>query len=460
MTTSGTTSGPELLVELDRTAPASLHHQLANGLRDAIRTGRLAPHTRLPSSRVLAADLNVSRRLVVDAYSQLVAEGFLLSTRGSGTRVATVDVATAPTYRSAEPPRFDVDFFPGSPDLSSFPRQAWLRALRQGLAGLESDAFGYVTPQGLLETRVAIADYLRRTRGVLADPQHIVISSGVTQAIALLGQTLRTTPLAMEDPGFWQHRKILQHNGVEPIPVPVDDEGIDVDALASSGAEAVLTTPAHQSPTGVVLSAPRRTALMEWARAGHLVIEDDYDAEYRYDRAPVGSLQGMAPDRVVYVGSTSKTLAPGLRIGWMVLPPHLAKAVISSKWLADTGGSVMDQVAFAQFLTSGEYDRHLRQMRKRYQTRRAALLDALARHLPDATVLGAAAGVHLTVRFPDTFPLDTLVAHAKKVRVRVEPVARCYAEPDTAPPGLLLGYANLTESQIERGVRELARALR
>ena len=460
MTTSGTSSGPELLVEIDRTAPTSLHHQLANGLRDAIRTGRLTPHTRLPSSRVLAADLGVSRRLVVDAYSQLVAEGFLLSRHGSGTRVATVDVATTPADRTAEPPRFDVDFFPGSPDLSSFPRHSWLRALRQGLAGLESDAFGYVTPQGLLETRIAIADYLRRTRGVLADPQHIVISSGVTQAIALLGQTLRTTPLAMEDPGFWQHRTILRHNGVDPIPVPIDDEGIDVDALASSGAEVVLTTPAHQSPTGVVLSAPRRTALMEWARAGHLVIEDDYDAEYRYDRAPVGSLQGMAPDRVVYVGSTSKTLAPGLRIGWMVLPPHLAKAVISSKWLADTGGSVMDQVAFAQFLTSGEYDRHLRQMRRRYQTRRAALLDALARHLPDATVLGAAAGVHLTVRFPDAFPLDDLVAHAKKVRVRVEPVARCYAEPDTAPPGLLLGYANLTESQIERGVRELARALR
>jgi len=459
MTPSRTTSGPELLVELDKTSQAPLHHQLANGLRDAIRTGRLTPHTRLPSSRVLAADLGVSRGLVVDAYSQLVAEGFLLSRHGSGTRVATVDVASAPAQRSAEPPRFDVDFFPGAPDLSSFPRHSWLRALRQGLTGLESDAFGYATPQGLFKARVAIADYLRRTRGVLADPRHMVICSGVTQAIALLGQTLRTTPLAMEDPGFWQHRKIFRHNGVEPIPVPIDDEGIDVDALWNSGAEAVLTTPAHQSPTGVVLSASRRTALMDWARSGRLVIEDDYDAEYRYDRAPVGSLQGIAPDRVVYVGSTSKTLAPGLRIGWMVLPPHLAKAVISSKWLADTGGSVMDQVAFAQFLTSGEYDRHLRQMRRRYQLRRNALLSALAQHLPDATVLGAAAGVHLTVRFPEGFPLDDLVGHAERMRIGVEPVRRCYAEPATAPPGLLLGYANLTESQIERGVRELARGL-
>ncbi len=459
MTNSGTTSGPELLVELDRTAPAPLHHQLANGLRDAIRSGRLTPHTRLPSTRVLAADLGVSRRLVVDAYSQLVAEGFLLSRHGSGTRVATVDMASAPERATAEPARYDVDFLPGSPDLSSFPRHAWLRALRQGLAGLESDAFGYVAPQGLMSARVAIADYLRRTRGVLADPQHIVICSGATQAVALLAQALRGTPLAMEDPGFWLHRKILQHNGIDPIPVPIDDEGIDVAALSSSGATAVLTTPAHQSPTGVVLSAARRTALVEWARAGHLVIEDDYDAEYRYDRAPVGALQGIAPDRVVYVGSTSKTLAPGLRIGWMVLPAHLVNAAVLSKGLADTGSSVMDQVALAQFLTSGGYDRHLRQMRRRYQVRRNALLRALARHLPDATVLGAAAGVHLTVRFPEGFPIDDLVAHAARMRIRVEPLAPCYAAPATAPPGLMLGYANLTESQIERGVRELARAL-
>jgi GntR family transcriptional regulator/MocR family aminotransferase len=459
MMNSGTTSGPELLVELDRTAPVPLHDQLAGGLRNAIRTGRLAPHTRLPSSRVLASDLGVSRGLVVDAYSQLVAEGFLLTRRGSGTRVATVDVASPPTRRSAEPPRFDVDFFPGSPDLSSFPRHAWLRALKQGLADLQSESFGYVAPQGLFTARAAIADYLRRTRGVLADPQHIVICSGTTQAIGLLAQTLRTTPLAMEDPGFWQHRILLRHNGIDPIPVPVDDEGLDVEALVRSGANAVLSTPAHQSPTGVVLSPARRTALMEWARAGHLVIEDDYDAEYRYDRAPVGSLQGIAPDRVVYVGSASKTLAPGLRVGWMVLPPHLVKAVTSAKWLADTGNSVMDQVAFAQFLSSGHYDRHLRQMRRRYHVRRRALLDALARHLPDATVLGAAAGVHLALRFPDDFPFEALVAHAAKMRIRIESLARCYAEPDTAPTGLLLGYGNLTESQIERGVQELGRAL-
>jgi GntR family transcriptional regulator/MocR family aminotransferase len=460
MVISGTTSGPELLVELDRAAPDPLHRQLANGLRDAIRTGRLAPATRLPSTRVLAADLGVSRRLVVDAYSQLTAEGFLLSRHGSGTRVATVDTASAPERDAGEAMRqVDIDFAPGSPDLGSFPRHAWLRALRQGLSEIESHALGYVEPQGLLTARVAVADYLRRTRGVLADPQHIVLCSGATQAIALLASVLPTQTVAMEDPGFWLHRMVLRHNGIEPTPVPVDDEGLDVAALADSVATTVLATPAHQSPTGVVLSAARRTALVQWARAGHVVIEDDYDAEYRYDRAPVGALQGIAPDRVVYVGSTSKTLAPGLRIGWMVLPANLVGPVALSKGLADTGSSVMDQIAFAKLLTTGGYDRHLRQMRRHYLLRRNALLRALARYLPEATVLGAAAGVHLTVQLPDGCPVADLVRRAAEMRVRVEPLAPCYAEAATAPSGLILGYANLSESQIVTGVQALARAI-
>jgi GntR family transcriptional regulator / MocR family aminotransferase len=460
MATSGTTSGPELLVELDRAAPEPLHRQLANGLRDAIRAGRLAPATRLPSTRVLAADLGVSRRLVVDAYSQLTAEGFLFSRHGSGTRVATVDATGVPEHEAREAPKqFDIDFAPGLPDLGSFPRHAWLRSLRQGLAEIESDAFGYLAaPQGLQTTRVAVADYLRRTRGVLAEPQHIVLCSGATQAIALLASVLRSETFAMEDPGFWLHRMVFRHNDIEPVPVHVDDEGLDVSALADTDATAVLATPAHQSPTGVVMSAARRTELLEWARAGRVVIEDDYDAEYRYDRAPVGALQGVAPDRVVYVGSTSKTLAPGLRIGWMVLPAHLVDAVALAKGLADTGSSVMDQIAFAQLLTSGGYDRHLRQMRRRYLIRRNTLLAALSRYLPEATVLGAAAGVHLTVRFPDGYPIARVVRQAAEMRVRVEPLAPCYADPDAAPPGLMLGYANLTESQIITGVQALARA--
>lgn len=460
MADSGTSSGPELLVELDRNSKQPLHRQLADGLRDAIRSGRITPGSRMPSTRVLSADLEVSRRLVVEAYGQLTAEGFLHSSQGTSTRVAAVDPVPSGNSDSVRArPRFDIDFAPGSPDLASFPRQAWLRAMRQGLAEIESSAFGYAAPHGLPAARTAVADYLRRTRGVVADPRLIVLCSGATQAIALLARCL-DGPVAMEDPGFWLHRMVLRHNGIDPQPIPVDDNGVDVAALADSDAAAVLTTPAHQSPTGVVLSAARRTELLEWAQPGRLIIEDDYDAEYRYDRAPVGALQGVAPDRVVYLGSTSKTLAPGLRIGWMVVPAHLVEPVRTAKSLADTGSSVMDQIAFSQFLTSGGYDRHLRQMRRRYPARRTALLAALSRHLPQAEVLGAAAGVHLTVRFPAGFPIAELTRRAAELRIRLEPLAPCYADADTAPPGLILGYANLTESQIATGVQLLGEIAR
>ncbi|MFN6546509.1 PLP-dependent aminotransferase family protein [Mycolicibacterium nivoides] len=460
MATSGTSSAPELLVELDRDSKRPLHRQLADGLRDAIRSGRLTPGSRMPSTRVLSADLGVSRRLVVEAYGQLTAEGFLHSSQGGCTRVAAVDAVPSSRVRSDRArPRFDIDFAPGSPDLTSFPRQAWLRAMRQGLAEIESSAFGYAAPHGLPAARAAVAEYLRRTRGVVADPRLIVLCSGATQAVALLARCL-DGPVATEDPGFWLHRMVLRHNGIDPLPVPVDGNGIDVGALTASRATTVLTTPAHQSPTGVVLSAARRTELLEWAQPGRLIVEDDYDAEYRYDRAPVGALQGVAPDRVVYLGSTSKTLAPGLRIGWMVVPAHLIDRVRTAKSLADTGSSVMDQIAFSQFLTSGGYDRHLRQMRRRYPARRAALLAALSQHLPQAEVLGAAAGVHLTVLFPAGFPIEELTRQATESRIRLEALAPCYADPAAAPPGLILGYANLTESQIATGVEILGQAAR
>ncbi|BBX37062.1 transcriptional regulator [Mycolicibacterium mageritense DSM 44476 = CIP 104973] len=461
MTVSGTTSGPELLVELDRARREPLHRQLTDGLREAIRSGRLAAGVRLPSSRVLASDLGVSRRMVVDAYAQLVAEGFLVSQTGAGTYVATVEVATTAAPEDASPVAdYTVDFSPGMPDVHSFPRAEWLRALRQGLADLPSKSFGYTEPQGLTITRQALADYLRRTRAVDADPARIVLCSGATQAVGLVARVLRDTgdaSAAVEDPGFWLHRHVLRHHGIDPVPVPVDECGLVVDALAAGSVSTVLTTPAHQSPTGVVMTAGRRAELLDWARAGNLVIEDDYDAEYRYERRPVGALQSLAPDRVIYVGSVSKTLAPGLRLGWMVVPDDLAKAVRRAKGLADVGNSVMDQVAFAQLLQSGGYDRHLRQMRRRYVARRNTLLAALARYLPQVTVLGAAAGVQLMAQFPDGCDVDAVVRAAATLGVRVESARPCYVDRESAPPTLFLGYANLTETQIVTGIRLLAR---
>ncbi len=461
MMEAGTTSGPELLLTLDRERPEPLHRQLADELRAAIRSGRLSPHARMPSTRVLAADLGLSRRLVVDVYDQLIAEGFLVSRSGSGTRVARVDAAAElPAADPGNAPGYDIDFRAGVPDLGSFPRTLWMRALRQRLAVAPSDWLGYDV-QGLFATREALSSYLRRTRAVVADPDRMVLCSGVTQGIGLITRALRQIgrlPIAIEDPAFFLHRNVLRHNRAQPIAVPVDDGGLDVAALVDSRAKAVLTTPAHQSATGVVLTAERRAELAEWARGGNIVIEDDYDAEYRYDRAPVGALQGIMPNRAVYLGSVSKTLAPGLRMGWMVLPHSLVEPVTELKGLADMGNSVMDQLALAQLLTSGDYDRHLRQMRRRYLRRRNALLSALQQYLPHAEVLGAAAGVQLTVRFPPGYDVDHLVENAAKMRVKVEPLAPCYDESSCAPPELILGYANLTESQIAAGIQALAAA--
>lgn len=462
MGVSGTSRGPEVLVEIDRNRPVPLHRQLSDGLRAAIRTGRLAPNERMPSSRVLAADLGVSRRLVVDAYSQLVAEGFLLSEHGSGTRVASLyltepvvadEVTTSASYV--------VDFTPGCPDLSRFPRAAWLRALRQGLAVTPADEFGYVAPQGQAAFREALSGYLRRTRGVLADPDQVVVCGGVTQGVALSVQVLRKVgrlPVAIEDPAFWFHRIALRHSGIDAIPIRVDDDGLDVEQLARSEARAALITPAHQSPTGVVMSPARRTAMIQWARAGNYIIEDDYDAEYRYDRAPVGAIQASAPDRVIYLGTTSKVLAPALRLGWMVLPPELVGVAIRYKMSADLGTSIMDQIAFGQMLASGDYDRHLRQMRRRYTSRRNAMLQGLSRWFPHATVSGAAAGVQLAVHFPDGYPIDELVGKAFEVGVKVEALQPWYADRSSGPAGLILGFADVSEPQILRGLALLGEA--
>jgi GntR family transcriptional regulator / MocR family aminotransferase len=462
---SGANSGPELLVELDRSARRPLRAQLEDGLREAVRAGRLAAHVRLPASRALASDLGVSRRLVVDAYAQLLAEGYLVARRGAGTYVA--EAATAASAPGSQPPArsLSFDFFPGYPDLASFPRRPWLRAMRETLATTPHGNLGYPDARGAPELRRALAGHLRRVRGVVVDPQTIVVCSGIAQGLVLLARALGAPHIAMEDPGLPVHRAILAAHGVRMTPLGVDAHGARVDQLARIEAEhgrveAVFVTPAHQSPTGVALTGERRAALLDWAGAtGGLVIEDDYDAEYRYDRAPLAALQGLAPDRVVYMGTASKTLAPALRLGWLVLPSHLVDAVAEQRNVADHGAPTLEQLTLARMIEGGAYDRHLRQARRRYRLRRDALVDAVARHLPDAEVTGLAAGLHAVVRIGR--PLDgvALARAARRLSVGVYLLGWGYMQPRPDDDGLILGYANLTESGIEEGIRRLALAL-
>jgi GntR family transcriptional regulator/MocR family aminotransferase len=438
--------------------------QLEDGLREAVRAGRLPAHARLPATRALASDLGISRRLVVDAYAQLLAEGYLVARRGAGTFVAGgAGTAPAPAVEPARrAPSFD--FFPGNPDLATFPRRAWLRALRETLREAPDRAFGYPDPRGAGELRRALSEHLRRVRGVVADPRSIVVCGGAAQGFALLARTLAGGRMAVEDPSLPLHRAILAANGASLVALAVDEQGARVSELAGlAGSEAiaaVLVTPAHQSPTGVGLAPSRRAALLAWAaETGALVIEDDYDAEYRYDRAPLGAMQGLAPDRVIYMGTVSKTLAPALRLGWLVLPPRLLDAVIEQKVLVDHGCPTIEQLALARLFRSAAYDRHLRQARRLYRARRDALVGALARHLPGARVTGLAAGLHAIVRLEHAVDAMELVRAATRHSVGVYPLGYAYMEPKPVHDGLVLGYANLAEPAIEEGIRRLALAL-
>jgi GntR family transcriptional regulator/MocR family aminotransferase len=461
---SGTNSGPELLVELDRSARRPLRAQLEDALREAVRSGRLPARDRLPASRALAVDLGISRRLVVDAYAQLIAEGYLLARPGAGTFVAGAPAAPTAPLAERRPPPLAFDFFPGYPDLASFPRRAWLKVLRETLREAPDRAFGYPDPRGAIELRRALAEHLGRVRGVVADPEAIVICSGAAQAFALLARALPRAPIAVEDPGLPAHRAILAAHGAEPVPLALDEQGARVEELAAggacAGARAALVTPAHQAPTGVVLSSARRAWLLAWARErSAVVIEDDYDAEYRYDRAPLGAMQGLSPERVIYMGTVSKTLAPALRLGWLVAPSHLVEALAEQKLLADHGSPAIDQLALARLLQSGAYDRHLRQARRRYRARRDALLAAVAEHLPGARVTGLAAGLHALLRLPGAVDGAALMRAAARHSLGVYPLGFAYFRPRPVEDGLILGYANLAEPAIEEGIRRLAAVL-
>ncbi|MFI1365116.1 MocR-like pyridoxine biosynthesis transcription factor PdxR [Streptomyces griseochromogenes] len=450
---------PELLLTVDRSSGEQLRAQLERQLRDAIRTGRLREDERLPSSRELARSLGLSRGLVQDCYAQLQAEGYLVTRVGSATRVAPCAGPPAPPEPAppAELPRLVADFRHGVPDLASFPRADWLWAIREAARRMPTADLDYGDPRGSLALRTVVAGYLRRVRAAAAAPAHILVCSGYAQGLGLALQALARTgvrAVAHEDPGSPATvTASVRAAGLTPVPVPVDAHGIDVRALDATGARVVIVTPAHQWPTGVVLAPERRRALLDWARRRDAcVIEDDYDAEFRYDKEPVGVLQGLAADRVISIGTVSKSLAPALRIGWLLCPPALTAALTELKRIADRGTPTLDQLALALLIESGRYDRHLRRMRTLYAARSKALRAALAAHAPAVRLTGLDAGFHAVAHLPGGAGEETVIAAARARGVGLYGMSACRAAPAPEPPRLVLGFGDVPERAITEGI--------
>lgn len=440
-------------------APGPGVPRLSAALRSAVTRGRLAPGERLPSSRVLAQDLGVSRWLVTEAYAQLEAEGYLTGRTGSGTYVAAVRGACPPAAAAARvaAPVVRHDLRPNLPDLRSFPTAAWRVAAARAVAQLGPHELGYPDPRGDARLRVVLADYLRRVRGLEATADDVLVTSGTGHSLSLLFRALAAAghrDVAVEDPGWWRVTTAARAAGLRPVPVPVDGDGLDTDRLAELDVSAVFVTPAHQFPTGVALTAVRRQRLLAWATAPRLVVEDDDGAEFRYDRRPVAALAALGGRRVAYLGSTSKTLAPGLRIGWLVLPGGVGAAVRDVLEGDPSGPSTLDQRTLAELVASGAYDTHLRRMRRTYRSRRAALVAGLQAALPPSTVVGMDAGVHCLLPLPAG---DDVRAARRLARegISVVPLRACQLGTDR-PPGLLLGFAGLASSSVAEVVAAVA----
>ena len=455
-----------LLLDLD-TRRGRQRRSLRESLRAAIQDGRIVPGSRLPSSRALADSLGLSRGVVTDTYDQLALEGYLEIAPRAAPVIAQVRPRDAcPPDPPARTWRFD--FTATAPDIGLFPRSAWRRALEVALHDAPDDAFDYGDHRGRIELREALAAYLGRVRGVRVQPERIVVTQGFSQGLDLICRALAArgaTTVAVENPSLEHLWATVEAAGLRLVGVPMDEHGPRLDVLDRLGPDALVVSPAHQYPSGQVLSPDRRTSLVAWARdRGALLIEDDYDAEFRYDRMPIGALQGLDPERVIHAGTASKTLAPGLRLGWLSVPADLMQAIVAVKHLTDSGSPAIDQLALAHLLERGEYERHVTRARAAYRVRRDRLVAALAAHLPGAPPRGIAAGVHVLLPLPAHVDDRRVSTAAEEAGIRVFPLSPTYlpdaARGTTPDRGLLLGYSRLTPTRIDEAVAALAGVIR
>jgi GntR family transcriptional regulator / MocR family aminotransferase len=453
----------DLHIFLDPDKP--LRAQLEDQLRDGIRAGRLRSGTRLPPSRLLAGELGVSRGVVVGAYAQLTAEGHLVTHGSGGTHVAPGLVrphrGSRPRIRASRRRRFDLRA--GLPDTSVFPRRAWSAAFAAAMRELPDAGLLYGPPQGQRRLRHAITEYLGRARAIAADEDHTYITCGSSHALALLWSALRNMGVhrvAHEDPAWERIPATISQAGLTPAPVRVDGRGLSAADLYRANVQVVVVSPAHQYPTGVIMHPSRRLELIRWAQeTGGLIVEDDYDAEYRFGSKPVAPLRSIAPDLVAYVGTASKILAPGVRLGWLVVPSRLADRVTAEHGVTYAQPSVIAQSVFAILLERGEIDRHLRKARDTYRARRAVLLRCLANMMPSLRVTGGAAGLHLLAWLPEFVTEEALVDAAAESEVAVDGLHGACAVSMDLGPALVLGYGAINESVIPVAIARLAACL-